>query len=177
LFGGTPSIAGAGFALSVSDQLGFFLGAVAVGIADGAVEEVCALATAGKRPAFSPHRLAGSPVFQDRLGEARMDLLAARALLTEQAGLAWADAAAGREPAAPDRAARRATGSRVTALAKDAVDTAYGLAGGSAVYERSPLQRRLRDIHTATQHAVTGRDFYRALGAALVGEHTDYARR
>jgi catechol 2,3-dioxygenase-like lactoylglutathione lyase family enzyme len=31
--------------------------------------------------------------------------------------------------------------------------TCFALAGGSAVYDSSPLQRRLRDLHTAAQHA------------------------
>jgi alkylation response protein AidB-like acyl-CoA dehydrogenase len=32
-------------------------------------------------------------------------------------------------------------------------DACFALAGSSAVYETSPLQRRLRDLHVAGQHA------------------------
>ncbi len=44
------------------------------------------------------------------------------------------------------------------------------MAGSASLYDASPLQRRLRDIHVATQHfAVTG-EGYRTLGALLVGQ-------
>jgi hypothetical protein len=36
--------------------------------------------------------------------------------------------------------------------AKDAVDTAFTLAGAGAVYDDQPLQRCFRDLHTAGQH-------------------------
>ena len=69
-----------------------------------------------------------------------------------------------------DRAGVRATATHVTGLAARVVDTAHALGGGTSVYDSSPLQRRLRDIHTATQHFVAARDSYAALGALLVGE-------
>ena len=69
------------------DQAGLLLAAVAVGIATGALNDVAYVAVSGKRPAFSPRRLADDPVFQDRLGEAHMRLRAARALLYSQAKL------------------------------------------------------------------------------------------
>jgi Acyl-CoA dehydrogenase, C-terminal domain len=33
-------------------------------------------------------------------------------------------------------------------------DTCFALGAGSALYETSPLQRRLRDLHAAAQHAI-----------------------
>ena len=36
----------------------------------------------------------------------------------------------------------------------DAVDRVFRLAGAGAVYEQEPLQRCLRDIHTADQHII-----------------------
>ena len=32
-------------------------------------------------------------------------------------------------------------------------DACFSLGGGSALYETSPLQRRMRDMHAAAQHA------------------------
>lgn len=157
-------------AVSRIAQSSLIIAAVAVGVAAGALAEIGQLAEAGKRPAFSTRRLAQSPVFQDRLGEAHMTLRAARALLDRSAADTWRSVAADRPLSDFDRAGVRATATHVTGLAARVVDTAHALGGGTSVYDSSPLQRRLRDIHTATQHFVAARDSYAALGALLVGE-------
>jgi hypothetical protein len=40
----------------------------------------------------------------------------------------------------------------------------------ASLYDTSSLQRRLRDIHAATQHVAATGEGYRTLGALLVGE-------
>ncbi|MFI6042498.1 acyl-CoA dehydrogenase family protein [Nocardia sp. NPDC051321] len=149
-------------------QSGLIIAAVIVGIARGALDDIVTLARGGKRPAFSRSKLADSPLFQDRLGEAHMQVSAAAALLytaAEQSEHSWAR----RQPmTALARAGLQATPARVAELAGRAVDTAYNLGGGSVVYQSSPLQRRLRDVKTAGQHFVCERQFYSALGGELV---------
>jgi alkylation response protein AidB-like acyl-CoA dehydrogenase len=98
-----------------------------------------------------------------------MALSGARALLYREAQAAWDHAARGEELPALQRAALRATAARVTATATEVVDAAYTLGGGTSVYDGSPLQRRMQDIHTATQHAVTRPDSYATVGALLAG--------
>jgi alkylation response protein AidB-like acyl-CoA dehydrogenase len=171
IFGGTPTVPGALFNIPVINQLGLFIAAVALGIAAGAVDELAA--QAGKRPAMSLRSLGQSPLFQDRFGSAYMELRAAQALLSDQAQAAWARVASGTALSLLERAALRATAAHVTASAVSVVDAAYTLAGGSSVYDGAPLQRRLRDIHTATQHAVTRPDSYSTVGALLAGEEVD----
>jgi alkylation response protein AidB-like acyl-CoA dehydrogenase len=39
-------------------------------------------------------------------------------------------------------------------------DRCFALGGGSALYETSPLQRRLRDLHVAAQHAAVQQRHY-----------------
>jgi len=53
------------------------------------------------------------------------------------------------------------------------VDAAYTAGGGSAVYASSPLQRRLRDIHTLTQHFALKPDTLTLAGAVLLGQDVD----
>ncbi|GAA3734209.1 flavin-dependent monooxygenase [Salinactinospora qingdaonensis] len=151
-------------------QSGLIIAASAIGIAQGALDEIVTLATGGKRPAFGSRRLAESPLFHDRLGEAAATVRAARALLHTESEAAWT--VDGAEAAPLDHAALRASAARAVALAVTATDTAHNLGGGSAVYDHSPLQRRLRDIHTASQHFVAGRDMYAALGAVLAEVET-----
>ena len=139
-----------------------------MGIAQGALNDIVAVASGGKHPALSLRRLADSPVFQDQLGEASTTLRAARALLFEEA-----ESVCEREGAEAAtslrRAALRATAARVISMSTGVVDVAFAQGGASAVYDASPLQRRLRDAHTAAQHFVAGRDFYGIVGALLAG--------
>lgn len=177
LFGGAPAVESRFFRIPALGVLGNSVAAVAVGIAGAALDDVAGLAGGGKRPAFTPNRrLAESPVFQARLGEAEATLRAARALLYSEADAAWEKAAAGGSFDLLDRARLRATAPQVTALAVQVVDAAYAAGGGSSLYESSPLQRRLRDIHALTQHAGVSTDFYAVTGALLAGEDVDAMR-
>ncbi|MDP9107430.1 MAG: acyl-CoA dehydrogenase family protein, partial [Candidatus Eremiobacteraeota bacterium] len=90
-----PAVASTIFRIPLMDHAGLFIAAAAVGVAQAAIDDIVALAMSGKRPAFSPRRLAEDPVFQDRLGEAHMTLRASRALLYAQAENAWETAAGG----------------------------------------------------------------------------------
>jgi hypothetical protein len=49
------------------------------------------------------------------------------------------------------------------------VTDAYTAGGGSALYDKAPLQRRLRDIHTVTQHASVQENVFANAGAEKVG--------
>jgi alkylation response protein AidB-like acyl-CoA dehydrogenase len=49
------------------------------------------------------------------------------------------------------------------------VDRMYDAAGGTAVYRASPLQRCLRDIHVATQHAMVAPSTLELIGSVLLG--------
>jgi alkylation response protein AidB-like acyl-CoA dehydrogenase len=48
--------------------------------------------------------------------------------------------------------------------AAQATDVVYTLAGGTSVFESSPLQRCLRDAHVATQHLMVSPRLYETLG-------------
>ncbi len=147
-------------------------GAVAVGIATGALDEVIALA-AGKVPMFADATLAANPLFRNQLGRASAVLRAARAALVDAAEEAWRMALAGAEFDDLTRARLRSTTTWVVETAAEVVDTAYRAGGGTALYSSSPLQRRLRDIHTLTQHFGVKLDTFTLAGAVLVGQEVD----
>lgn len=167
---GDASLSGPLFQLPLLGKFALYVAAVGVGIAAGALEEVQALATAGKRSAFAVERIAENALFQHRLGEADANLRAAGSLLYAEADAAWEAAVQGRPLSPVERAQLRATGAHVAGLAAGVVDTAYHLGGGTSVYHSCPLQRRLRDIHTLTQHAGVAPSSYAAVGAGLAGE-------
>jgi alkylation response protein AidB-like acyl-CoA dehydrogenase len=155
--------------LSLSTLL---LAGVAVGVARGALDEIMALATA-KTPAFSDTTLAANPLFQNQLGEADTLLRAARSLLYTEAGSAWAMAGAGTPFTPEDRGRIRGATTWVARAAAEVVDMAYRAGGGTAIYTSSPLQRRLRDIRTLTQHFALKPDTFTKAGAVLAGQETD----
>jgi alkylation response protein AidB-like acyl-CoA dehydrogenase len=143
----------------VATQAGLFAAAVMLGIASGAVEAVATLA-AQKRPSFSSRRLADSALFQNALGEASVTVLAGDSLLRTEVRRA--------DEAPASDAWLRSVGVKAAALATQTVESAYTLGGSSSVIDGSPLERRLRDVRSLTQHATLSRDNLARLGAELV---------
>jgi alkylation response protein AidB-like acyl-CoA dehydrogenase len=142
---------------------------VALGIAQGALDEIVDLA-AGKVPLLAGGPLAASPQFQHDLAVADADVRGARALLHDTARSLWQSAVDGVEPSLVDRARVRAAGVWVTDRATAAVEAAYHAGGGSSLYADCPLQRRLRDIHALRQHFIVRPDTLTTAGAILAGQ-------
>jgi indole-3-acetate monooxygenase len=46
----------------------------------------------------------------------------------------------------------------------------FTLGGGSAVYESSPLQRRMRDLHAGAQHATIHQRHLAQMGRMMLAE-------
>jgi alkylation response protein AidB-like acyl-CoA dehydrogenase len=169
-FFGTAQVDTAMFRLPIRLALGPTHVAVALGIAEGALNDLRMLAKT-KRPAFNPAlRLAEDPVFQFRLGQLDIRLAAVRALAEKESRLIW-DAAVAGEPISHVASVRqRAMVARAHTECVEIVNEAFGLAGSNAMYNTSTLQRRLRDIRTAAQHVAASAEIYQILGALLVGE-------
>ena len=145
------------------------IASVAVGTAQGALDDIIALA-ADKVPLLDHAPLAASPLFHFELANADTGLRAARALLYETAGAVWAAALDGSPLALDHRARIRAAAVWVTEQAAAVVGTAYRAGGGSSVYADCPLQRRLRDVNALTQHFLVKRDTLTTAGAILAGQ-------
>jgi indole-3-acetate monooxygenase len=150
----------------------FGVASVALGIAQGALDDILALAP-GKMPLLAHGPLAANPLFQHQLGGADAKLRAARALLYADAASAWETAVGGAAFTADFRARIRSTAAWVAGAAAAIVDVAYGAGGGSALYSSHPLQRRFRDIHALTQHFLVKPDTFTTAGAVLAGNDVD----
>jgi len=146
--------------------------AVAVGIAQGALDDIVALAT-DKVPAFTDSTLATNPLFQNQLGEADATLRAVEAALDAEAEEAWAVGTTGSPFSDEHRARVRGTTTWVTRTAASIVDVAYSAGGGSSLYASNPLQRRLRDVRALTQHFSMKPDVFTLVGAVLTGQAAD----
>jgi alkylation response protein AidB-like acyl-CoA dehydrogenase len=141
--------------------------AFAAGMARGMIEDLVATARTGRRQLFAKAAMQESPIYQYELGALEAETAAAEALLAARAELQWGRAQRGElGPASqPDSAL---AGIWVTHAAVHVCDAGFTLAGASALYDASPIQRRMRDMHAAAQHAVVQKQNYQGLGALLI---------
>lgn len=169
-----PREAGALYAFPAFGLLAIGIAAVALGIGQGALDEFVTLAGA-KTPQYSSRSLANRPQAQLRFAEAQAGIAAARAFLHDAVESAYAVAA--REGAIPDavRARVRLAASHATKACAEAVTTLYTEAGGTSVFLETPLQRRFRDVHVATQHLMVSGTTFELAGRVLLGVETDTA--
>ena len=143
-------------------------GAVAVGIAEGAIMDLVELARAGVTQLFMTTPLVETERFKEGLARLDADLMAARALLEAQIARVWQN---------PERAA----GKDLTRVAEQlqavvwitsacvrVAEGCFELAGSRAVYESSSLQRRVRDLRVAAQHFAAQPRNYVTAGAAVL---------
>jgi len=120
----------------------------------------------GHRRMSSEADLGMSPTDLASLGWAATSLRAARALLFDQATEVWSRAQQG-TLSLGDR-----TGDTAAWIAHSCarvVDDCFNLAGTAAIDRSSPLQRRLRDIHTLVQHRAMNADHMTQSGVRSLG--------
>jgi alkylation response protein AidB-like acyl-CoA dehydrogenase len=58
--------------------------------------------------------------------------------------------------------------------AVEAVDLVYSVAGSSAIYERSPIERHFRDIQTIRHHGFACESRLEAVGQVLLGVEPEF---
>ena len=143
-------------------------GAFAVGMAEGALDEIVTLADTGRKQLRAAVQMRESEAFQWELGRVAADVRAARACLQIQAQSHWCHAVAGTLNNEALLVQGTQSGTWLATACVRAVDACFALGGGSAVYESSPLQRRLRDMHVAAQHAAVQQRHYASAGRLLL---------
>jgi alkylation response protein AidB-like acyl-CoA dehydrogenase len=155
---------------AVPHLLPLFHGAIDVGMAEGAMDDLLVLADIGRQQFRAAVPMRESEIFQFELGRIAADLKAARASLEVQAASHWRHALAGTLKDEAHFIQGTQTGIWVATTCVRVADACFTLAGGSAVYESSPLQRRLRDLHAAAQHATIHQRHYVAAGKSALAQ-------
>ena len=133
---------------------GFFalsIAAAALGNARAAIDDLVELACA-KKGLGSTRTLAERPATQAAVATAESALSAARALYYQAIETAWQASQDGEGVSVEARNRLRLAATHAVRTSADVVRDMYDLAGGSAIYDSSPLQRRFRDAYTATAH-------------------------
>lgn len=144
--------------------------ALALGIAQGALDDIAGLAKT-KRASMNPSAtLSEDPIFRFELGRQAMRLAAARDMMDRKAQECTDVGEAYGELTPQQILTTRLMANHITEECVKIVDWAFTKAGSSSVYDSSSLQMRFRDIHVATQHASCHTDPYSLLGAVVLGE-------
>ncbi|MFD4638005.1 acyl-CoA dehydrogenase family protein [Lentzea sp. NPDC058436] len=148
---------------------GFFaasVAAAALGNGFGALDDFVALA--GRKPLGSSRTLAERSSTQAAVASASASLRAARAYFHEAVGEAWEAAQNGSVPVEA-RAGVRLAATHAARTARSVVSELYDLAGGGAIYDGAPIQRRFRDAHTASAHFQVNAASFELPGKLLLG--------
>ena len=140
-----------------------------VGMAAGALDDLLALAGTGRQQLKAAVPMRESETFQFELGRLAAGLRAARAFHQVQVASHWHHALAGtlNDEALLTQGTQAAIW--IATTCGGVADACFTLAGGSAIYDSSPLQRRMRDLHVAAQHAAVQQRHYASAGKQLLG--------
>ena len=133
---------------------GFFalsIAAAALGNARAAIDDLVELAGA-KKGLGSSRTLGRAPRDPSGGGNGRVGASAAQALYYQAIEAAWQASQDGEAVSVATRNRLRLAATHAVRTSADVVRNMYDLAGGTAIYDSSPLQRRFRDAYTATAH-------------------------
>ncbi|HRD28464.1 MAG TPA: acyl-CoA dehydrogenase family protein, partial [Caulobacter sp.] len=162
---------------TVNTPLGRFpvFGMLALGVTAVALGNArAALLTAGsaaqtKKASGSQRALAERNVVQADFARAVARLSAARAHYFETIAVLWAAVQGGSEAPTEARGRLRLACAHAVEVSADVCKVAYDMMGGAAVYLENDLQRRFRDAHVITHHAMVAPAVYELAGRVLLG--------
>lgn len=160
------------YAFPLFGLLALTIAGTALGIGRAAIDDLIVLA-GGKTPTASGRKLAERALTQSQIAQAEAGLRAARSYLYETVSAATEAATRDGTVSVDTRGALRMAATHATVASAAAVDAAYNLGGGTSIYETSPLQRRFRDVHAATQHMLVGPATWELTGRLLLDLPTD----
>ncbi|BDB41179.1 MULTISPECIES: acyl-CoA dehydrogenase family protein [Mycobacterium] len=154
---------------------GFFalsIGAAALGNARAAIDDLVELAGA-KKGLGSTRTLAQRPATQAAVATADAALSAARLFYYQAIEEAWQASQQPGPVSVQLRNRLRLAATHATRTAADVVRSMYEMAGGTAIYDTSALQRRFRDAFTATAHFQVNEASRELPGRILLGQQAD----
>ena len=144
------------------------VGAVALGIARAALDELIELAPT-KVPSLSMEVLADRPAAQIELARAEARLEAARAFLYDSVEDVYQTLVAGRAPTERQVASGRVAPLHAVETAGDVTRTANVLTGGTAIYSKYSTQRHARDAEVLQHHFTVAQHVWEDAGRVLLG--------
>jgi alkylation response protein AidB-like acyl-CoA dehydrogenase len=146
-------------------------GPFALGVAQGALDDIITMAQSGRKQQRAAVSMRDSEVFHYELSRAQAEFRAAQAMFEAQADGHWRHALAGALHGEALSAEATQSTIWVTEACLRVVQSCFALAGGAAVFESFPLQRRLRDMQAAAQRAEVHQRHYAQAGKLLISKN------
>jgi alkylation response protein AidB-like acyl-CoA dehydrogenase len=143
------------------------LAVVNLGLARAALDEVSRMA-AGSGITGAP-KMADRPYVRIEIAKAEAQLAAARGFFYGATEQVWNSILVGNPVTAEQTSLLRLSAIHVSRAGAAVVQSAYSLAGTTAIYLRHPLQRYLRDSMVVTQHAFLSEGLYDGAGSVFLG--------
>ena len=141
---------------------------VSLGIARSALDDL-AEAAQTKVPSLYQTVLADRPVAQVELARAEAALGAARSFLYDTVENMWQTVSSGHTPTSRQLAFGRIAAMNAAETGAMVARIANTLAGGSAIYTKSPFQRYARDAEAVTHHFTVAPHAWEEAGRVLLG--------
>jgi indole-3-acetate monooxygenase len=155
------------YEFAVFQLFGASFASIALGIARTTLDAFIEMAKS-KTPAGAKYLLRDNAVIQSQVGLAQSQLVSSRAFLHHALSDIWRGAQA-RNITIDQRMQLRMASSHASHQARQVVDTAYHAAGGTAIFESNPFERRFRDIHTVSQQVQSHFSVFEAIGQHYLG--------
>ena len=145
---------------------------VALGIARTTFDAFLRLAR-DKTPRGFSLVLRENAVVQSQVGQAEAALRSARLLLVSTLGEMWNAVGRSGHMTLEQRINIRLASTFAIHRARDVVEIAYHAAGATAIFDSSPFERRLRDLHAVTQQLQGRQAHFETVGQYLLGLEPD----
>ena len=149
--------------------------AVALGTARSCLDAFTDLATT-KTPRAMDALLRDQAMIQSEVGRAEARLRAGLAFLREAVREIWGAVVANGAVTLEQRAVLRLATTDGIRTAASVVDMVYNMAGATAAYESSPIQRHFQDVHVMSQHLQARLAHYELVGRHWLGLKIDETR-
>lgn len=149
-------------------SLGF--AAVSLGVARATLDAAIALART-KHQSLAASAMRDNQSVQGLIGRTEADLRAARAYLYATANAMWRDLSATGTFSPAHRSAVRLAATWTIQQSAKVVDTAYHMAGATAVFRSNPFERRFRDMHAIAQQIQARDTHYEDVGKMILAEN------
>jgi alkylation response protein AidB-like acyl-CoA dehydrogenase len=158
------------YRLTTYTMFGLGFGAVALGVARTTLDAAIELAR-GKQ-SIGIKAMRENNAIQSLIGRTEGNLRAARAYLYATAGEVWRDVTQTGIVTDEHRTAMRLASTWTIHQAASVVDTAYHMAGATAVFRSNKFERRFRDMHAIAQQIQARDTHYEDVGKAILGTGT-----
>ena len=172
--GTAPRHPGALYRFSSSSLYAAGVAAVALGAARGIIADLTELGKE-KTPRGGRQRLCENQVVQSQLAQAEARVRSARAFVLEAFSSAWDEVGESGQLSLEHNAMIRLATTWAIQQARQVVNTLYHAAGATAIFDDRPFERRLRDIHTASQQTQASQAHFETVGRLLFGFAPDAA--